>query len=144
MPHETLRRFNYPHTLLKEYQHWAVLLRPKQVTAGSLVLACKEEATRLSDVSAEAFAELKTATTDLENVLKQTFAYEKINYLMLMMVDPHVHFHVLPRYSSPREACGVVFLDMDWPKPPDVTRTVDMTEQQFVALLELLRSRWSQ
>jgi hypothetical protein len=33
---------------------------------------------------------------------------------------------------------------MDWPKPPDVTRTVDMTEQQFVALLELLRSRWSQ
>ena len=27
-------------------------------------------------------------------------AYERINYLMLMMVDPHVHFHVIPRYSG--------------------------------------------
>ena len=44
MPHETLLKFNYPNTLLREYQHWAVLLRPKQVTVGSLVLICTEDA----------------------------------------------------------------------------------------------------
>src|ERR687898_3017948 len=74
MPHDTLLKFNYPQTLLREYQHWAVLLRPKQVTVGSLVLICTEEATRVSDVSPGAFAELKTVTTDLETTLQKSFA----------------------------------------------------------------------
>jgi diadenosine tetraphosphate (Ap4A) HIT family hydrolase len=142
MPNETLFKFHYPSTLLHEYRHWVVLLRPKQITLGSLVLACKEEATRLSAVSTEAFAELKRATTDIEGVLTQTFAFEKINYLCLMMVDQHVHFHVIPRYASPREACGKVFVDADWPKPPDVTKAMDMTDQQFAELQKLLQSHW--
>ena len=32
------------------------------------------------------------------------------NYLMLMMVDPHVHFHVIPRYAAPQR-----FEDVDFP-----------------------------
>lgn len=143
MPHETLLKFNYPHTLLREYQHWAVLLRPKQLTVGSLVLVCTEDVTRLPDVSPSAFAELQTVTADLENVLRQAFAFDKINYLLLMMVDRHVHFHVIPRYTAPREACGVTFADHDWPKPPDVTKPIDLTEQQFAELLTLIKSQWS-
>jgi diadenosine tetraphosphate (Ap4A) HIT family hydrolase len=142
MAHETLLKFNYPQTLLHEYQHWVVLLRPKQVTVGSLVLACKEEAPRMSEVSVAAFAELKTVTTDLESALRQAFAFDKINYLCLMMVDKHVHFHVLPRYATPRTAGGREFTDPTWPTPPDVTRTVDLTDEQFADLLQLVRSHW--
>ena len=140
MPHETLLKFNYPNTLLREYQHWAILLRPKQITVGSLVLVCKEEATSFPMISAAAFAELQTATQDLEAILRRAFAFDKINYLMLMMVDPQVHFHVIPRYATPRSACGVEFIDPTWPTAPDVTRTVDLTDAQFAALLDLLRS----
>jgi diadenosine tetraphosphate (Ap4A) HIT family hydrolase len=75
-------------------------------------------------------------------MLKRAFAFDKINYLMLMMVDPQVHFHVIPRYATPRSACGVEFIDPTWPTAPDVTRTVDLTDAQFAALLDLLRSRW--
>lgn len=142
MAHETMLKFNYPTTLLKEYHHWVVLLRPKQVTLGSLVLACKEEATRMSEVSVEAFTELKAVTNDLEQTLQRTFQYDKINYLCLMMVDKHVHFHVLPRYAAPRTACGVEFIDAKWPTPPDVTQTVGLSEAQFAILLDQLRSQW--
>jgi diadenosine tetraphosphate (Ap4A) HIT family hydrolase len=142
MPHETLLKFNYPHTLLREYRHWAVLLRPKQVTVGSLVLVCTEDVTRLPEVSPEAFGELPRVTADLEGVLQQAFAFDKINYLLLMMVDRHVHFHVIPRYAGLREACGVTFADLDWPKPADVTKTVDLTEPQFAALLTLVKGQW--
>jgi diadenosine tetraphosphate (Ap4A) HIT family hydrolase len=142
MPHATLLKFNYPQTLLKEYRHWAVLLRPKQVTVGSLVLACTEEATSMSEVTPAAFSELKTVTSDLETALRNAFLYDKINYLCLMMVDKQVHFHVLPRYASPRTACGKEFIDSKWPTPPDVTQAVDLTDEQFAALLELLRSHW--
>ena len=142
MAHETILKFNYPQTLLHEYQYWVVLLRPKQITVGSLVLACKEEATRMSEVSADAFTELKAVTTDLEGALRQAFAFDKINYLCLMMVDKHVHFHVLPRYATPRTACGQEFIDPTWPTPPDVTRTVDLTDEQLAKLLELVRAHW--
>ena len=30
---------------------------------------------------------------------------------MLMMVDPHVHFHVIPRYSESREWAGMTLAD---------------------------------
>jgi hypothetical protein len=39
------------------------------------VLACKEEATRLPDLLAGAFAEMKAATADLENALRQALAH---------------------------------------------------------------------
>jgi len=142
MPHETLLKFNYPHTLLREYQHWAVLLRPQQVTVGSLVLVRTEPATRVPDVSVNAFAELATVTAEMESALKAAFAFDKINYLLLMMVDKHVHFHVIPRYAAPREACGVVFTDHDWPKPPDVTRAIDLSAEQFAALQALVNRHW--
>jgi diadenosine tetraphosphate (Ap4A) HIT family hydrolase len=41
----------------------------------------------------------------------------KINYLMLMMVDPHVHFHVLPRYEGDRSHGGIEVVDAGWPGP---------------------------
>jgi diadenosine tetraphosphate (Ap4A) HIT family hydrolase len=142
MPHETILKFGYPQTLLYEYKHWVVLLRPKQVTVGSLVLACKEEAERIPDVSAEAFAELKTVTTDLETALQKAFLYDKINYLLLMMVDKQVHFHVLPRYAEARQVAGGTFTDSAWPGPPDVTQALDMTDKQLGELQSVLRSHW--
>ena len=43
---------------------------------------------------------------DLDTALAKTFAPDKLNYLMLMMVDPDVHFHVLPRYAAARAFAG--------------------------------------
>ena len=142
MPNETIRKFGYPETLLAEYEHWVVLLRPKQVTAGSMILACKEEAAALGEVSGEAWSELARATRDLEEAARAAFAYDRINYLALMMVDPHVHFHVLPRYAAEREIDGVVFHDAAWPKPPDITASVELAPAALLGLAERLRAHW--
>jgi diadenosine tetraphosphate (Ap4A) HIT family hydrolase len=75
-------------------------LRPAQVTLGSLILASRSDATAYSDLSDEAFAEQAIAVRRIEAALRQFCRYERLNYLMLMMVDPNVHFHVIPRYSS--------------------------------------------
>ena len=52
--------------------------------------------------------------------MRAAFACDKLNYLMLMMVDPDVHFHVLPRYAVEREFGGVRFTDPGWPKVPNL------------------------
>jgi len=139
---DTIIKFGYPDNALGEYEYWVVLLRPRQITAGSLVLVCKESAAVLSQVSATAYAELPRVTGELEAALARSFEYEKINYLALMMVDKHVHFHVLPRYSGPREVAGITFVDSDWPKPADITNTTPMSDEQFNSLRTLLRENW--
>jgi diadenosine tetraphosphate (Ap4A) HIT family hydrolase len=138
----TITKFGYPASLLREYTNWVVLLRPVQPTLGSLVLACKEDASSLGAVSATAYAELSVATAELERALRAAFDYQKLNYLALMMVDPHVHFHVIPRYSEAREFEGSTFVDAAWPKPPDLTSALALSQAQMSALHAALRAAW--
>ena len=139
---DTIRKFGHPATLVRELAHWVVLLRPKQPTLGSLVLACKDDANAFSAISPAAFAELGRATREIEATLASVFRYDKINYLMLMMVDPDVHFHVIPRYASEREAAGVRFVDTGWPKVPDLAHEQDLSGDAFERLRELIASGW--
>ena len=60
-----------------------------------------------------------------------------------MMVDPHVHFHVIPRYSSPRDFEGCACGDPGWPKTPELSITLPLTPAQMGALHARLRSAWS-
>ena len=139
---QTIVRFGYPATLVAEYRHWLVLLRPEQPTLGSLVLAAKSEATAFSELSPEAFAELHGVIEDIECRLCDAVAYAKINYLMLMMVDPHVHFHVIPRYDGARSASGVTVTDAGWPKAPALGEAVTLAPDRIEALTGWLRSYW--
>ena len=140
---ETARKFGYPESVVHELEHWLVQLRPAQVTLGSLVLVCKDEASRFGEISAAASAELQVATNAIETALGALFANNKSNYLMLMMVDPDVHFHVLPRYESEREFDGESFHDAFWPGPPDITSALPFTDAQKRALLEALRGAFA-
>ena len=116
----TIKKFNYPSTLLKDYKHWVVLLRPQQTTLGSLVLACKKDAKNMADISVDAYKELAIVTKEIEETLSLSFNYEKINYLCLMMIDKHVHFHVIPRYSSTKNFDCTEYQDLSWPGPPNL------------------------
>ena len=144
MFNETIRKFGYPATLLRDYAHWVVLLRPAQVTAGSLILAAKGEARAYGELPAEAFAEQGTVIAEIEAVLARAIAYQRINYLMLMMVDPHVHFHVIPRYEGIRSFAGVELADHGWPGPPDLKAATALDEAALDAAVKLLGTAFGQ
>ena len=139
---ETMVRFGYPDMLVLEFEHWVVLLRRHQATLGALILACREEATAFAGISAGAFAELATATRAIEDLLQHAFAYDKINYLMLMMADPNPHFHVIPRYAKSVTFEGVAFDDPGWPRIPDMGHATDIGDDTRAALLRTLRDAW--
>jgi diadenosine tetraphosphate (Ap4A) HIT family hydrolase len=142
MINPTIEKFGYPDSLLREYDHWLVLLRPAQVTAGSLVLAAKSDATAFGDLRAEAFAELAVAIAEIEATLRRAVDYERINYLMLMMVDPHVHFHIIPRYQGSRRLAGVAIADQGWPGPPDLQSAVALDGTSMAAGRSQIVSHW--
>lgn len=143
MPNATARKFGYPATLVAEEGPWLVLLRPKQPTLGALVLVCREPATAFAELSPEAFASLRPAVVGIERTLKRLVAYERINYLMLMMVDPDVHYHVLPRYPGERRFEALTVSDAGWPGPPRLDVAVDVEAAVQGRLVAALKDAWS-
>jgi len=140
---ETLIKFGYPASVIKSYSYWSVLLRPQQITIGSLILANHSEKQAFGQLTSEETSELSIITNEVEAVLTRCFKYDKLNYLMLMMVDPHVHFHVIPRYQSSRSFESLCVEDSDWPGPPNLGRKIDMTTEQSEQLLTYLIKNWN-
>ncbi|MDO6775168.1 hypothetical protein AB4140_13400 [Shewanella sp. 10N.286.51.B2] len=124
MPQSTLRKFGYP----------------EQPTLGTMVLVCKESVHRYSGISPEAAAEQKQIIDDIENVMKHCFDCNKLNYLMLMMVDPAVHYHVIPRYEFSVEFCNQEFIDNQWPNPPSLIDELNLDICEKQNLLNILKS----
>ena len=143
MINATITKFGHPGTIVRVYDHWLVLLRPQQVTAASLVLAAKGEPTAYGMLPHEAFIEQGLIVAEIEAALRRTVRYERINYLMLMMVDPHVHFHVIPRYSGSRSLAGVDIADHGWPGPPDLKSAVSLDAAGIARGVEQLKAHWS-
>ena len=138
----TMRKFGAPQTIICSFQYWSVMLRPAQATLGALVLAAHEPAKAFSELSPASFAELHDVISQIECALTKAFQYDKINYLMLMMVDPDVHFHVIPRYAQPKRFEGKEFSDAGWPATPNLGH-VNETDTEFNQLIiEQIRSHW--
>jgi diadenosine tetraphosphate (Ap4A) HIT family hydrolase len=58
------------------------------------------------------------------------------------MVDPDVHFHVIPRYSDQREFAGAAFPDTGWPGPPKLEPAVVLEPPLRDALRAHLIKAW--
>jgi diadenosine tetraphosphate (Ap4A) HIT family hydrolase len=110
-------KFKLDELTISSHKHWVVSVRPVQVTLGSLVISLKRSCASLGDISKEEAAELSNVFRQVELILSRQFCFDKINYLALMMIDEHVHFHVFPRYATDREYHGVTISDPFWPGP---------------------------
>ncbi len=137
---ETFETFGGASTLVHDYKYWSLQTRPKQATLGAMVLLAHGPATSFAALKPEAHAELSQITSDIERVTKHLFDPQKYNYLMLMMVDPHVHFHVLPRFDGDKTFGGVTFTDPGWPALPDLGNDPGGDAAQVVCAA--LRKEW--
>jgi diadenosine tetraphosphate (Ap4A) HIT family hydrolase len=131
-------KFKLEELVVRRYAHWTWSVRPAQGTLGASVISLNRPAVAWSQVDAGENAGLSQVVVDVEAVLRRQFSFDKINYLMLMMVDEHVHFHVFPRYSGERTFGGRIWLDTNWPKPPDL-QAGDFGAETLGAVRDTLR-----
>lgn len=68
----------------------------------------------------------------IETTLHTAFSPEKMNYLMLMMVDDHLHFHVLPRYAETKVFADLEWSDSGWPGPPGMNDHADRADDRAI------------
>lgn len=131
-------KFNVNNYLITKSNHWRLSLRPYQATLGSAILSLNRPCENFSDITTEESADLKEIVSYTEKRLKLAFDYDKINYLMLMMVDPHLHFHVIPRYSKDIEFAGNHWTDSNWPTAPDLGGK-ELNDKDAAKIIEKIR-----
>ncbi|MEZ4287667.1 MAG: hypothetical protein R3A47_05890 [Polyangiales bacterium] len=102
------------------------------------MLSLKRDAADFGGVTADETKALADIVAQIESRTRAAFQYDKINYLMLMMVDPHVHFHVIPRYAAPRNFAGRQFADTGWPAVPSLAAE-SSTDDELQAIRAALR-----
>ncbi len=104
--------------------HWVLLARKKQVTLGAMVLLVKRHVESIAELNSEEAKDLVSASALAERSVRN-FLPKKVNYLALMMKDPHLHFHLIPRYDGVNKFDGFDFVDDGWPAHPSLnTKTL--------------------
>ncbi len=139
---KTLRKFGYPASMINEYNHWYLLLRPEQVTIGSLILITKNKETNYSSLSNDSFVEFGNIVKDIEGIIHSAFSFDKINYLMLMMVDPEVHYHIIPRYSKDIHFNNETFKDNGWPGLPKFSEFNVISNETYTKMIIMLKNQF--
>lgn len=129
--------FQIDRLTIAKTDHWVWSLRPQQPTLGCGVISLRTFAQRFSDIPPGAGEDLQRMVGVVERTLEECFGYDKINHLMLMMVDAHVHMHVIPRYAEPRAFAGRAWGDEGWPKFPVLA--ADITGGNVDLQAELVR-----
>ena len=133
----TLKTFNYPENLIKEFEYWVLVLRPAQITYGSMVLCVKGEKSSFSNLSELEINEYSKILLLIDKVSREVLGSDKMNYLTLMMVDPHVHTHIFPRYKISNNSITDL-KDQDWPNLPNLNRESILMDEEFFRLLDKL------
>ena len=110
--------FRLDRLTVRDYGGWTLSVRPAQITLGSMVISSTAGHLDFQQLEADEAIGLSSAFAAAERVAKQEFGAVRINIACLMMKDPIVHFHVLPRYDQPVERYGVTWPDTDWPGAP--------------------------
>jgi len=125
---------------IHETEHWIWSLRPHQATLGAGILSLKRECATFAELEQEEFADLNNIIKIIEPTLKRAFKYDVINYLMLMMLDKHVHYHVFPRYENTVEDFGEVWKDESWPLVPKLGGEL-LSSEKLQEITQFIKSK---
>jgi diadenosine tetraphosphate (Ap4A) HIT family hydrolase len=90
-----------------ELEHSCVVLNRDQYFPGYTLLFTRQHATELFHLDREVRVGLMEEVSRIAEALSGVFRPDKINYELLGNMVPHIHWHLVPRFSS--EAL--------WPRP---------------------------
>lgn len=112
-----LERYGFGDFILK-MKYWIVFLAPQQSNIGTCVVALNRHEKDLSGLSRDEWLEFGELVCKLEYSLRKCFGVTMFNWGSLMNAsylteppDPHVHWHLIPRYDHEVEFMGLLFQD---------------------------------
>lgn len=134
--------------LLFENTDWMVFLSDKQDYIGRLFVLAKEHIPSLSDLTINQWISLKNIINSCERMIKDELNATMINWTCLMNdtyksyhPQPHLHFHVRPRYKHPISILDHTYLDDEFGHHYLNHKNSLLSESEIDALHRLLKKK---
>lgn len=106
---------------ITETKHWKVFLNPEQAYLGRCVVILKRHCGALTFMTDEEWGDFITLVKRLESACKKSLGATLFNWTCLMNKsyqnkppNPHVHWHLRPRYNKSLKLFGVTFEDTEF------------------------------
>jgi diadenosine tetraphosphate (Ap4A) HIT family hydrolase len=93
------------------WSYWQVIINHNQDYLGKVMLVLLRHETDVTALKEAEQVEFWQLLAAVRKALSTLFRPDHFNYAFLMNGDRHVHFHVIPRYSTSREFAGLIFSD---------------------------------
>ena len=125
-------------------EHWTLVLNENQSTLGRVFFALNRHETDITAMTPEEVASLWAFLGETKAALAALFAPDHFNYMFLMNLTPHAHFHIFPRYQTAREFSGLTWTDSRFGDHYDPDEARAMDEATEIALIAALRHEITQ
>lgn len=114
-----------------ELKHSLVVLNRDQFFPGYTLLFTKRHVTELFHLEQGERAELTEEVSRVAKALNDVFCPSKINYELLGNMVPHIHWHIVPRFSG----------DPLWPRPiwAEPHQELHLEAAEYQDRIELIR-----
>lgn len=112
---------DYEANHIRDYEYWSVYLHESQRYLGRTYIALAREGDidPFVETTPNEQSELLMIVSGLKTVLHDLYQPTRLNYDNLRNAWHHCHWHVVPRYDTPRIVEGVEFVDenvgKNWP-----------------------------
>lgn len=110
-------------------KYWNVELGPNHYYPGRAFVTLLVHKDSLSDLSSEEWADFESLVRKLESAYTEALGATLINWACLRNnafqekpFNPHVHWHLVPRYEKPVEIAGETFVDEEFGHHYDFSR----------------------
>ena len=104
-----------------ETNYWKIDLSNDQAYLGRSYITLKRHCGSLSELTKDEWSDLNQVIKRLDKMYKKTFGAKLLNFNCLMnnayqakSPNPHVHWHVRPRYDRKVKFEGITFKDLEF------------------------------
>ena len=123
---------------------WTLVLNENQATLGRVFFALNRHETDIARLTDAEVLSLWAFVREAKAALTTLFAPDHFNYMFLMNLTPHVHFHIFPRYARLREFAGERFADSQYGDHYDPNESRALGNAAEEALINVLHRELTQ
>lgn len=132
---------------ITQNQHWDVFLNPEQSYLGRMVIVARRHVASLSDLTPEEQTNFFNMVKVLEKAVVDAFGASLSNWCCLMNdayqeanPQPHVHWHLRPRYNHSVTFNGMQFIDPEFGHHYSRERKINVDDVMVTAITQRIKS----
>lgn len=136
------------HYLLLDSKYWKVYLADQQDYPGRCFVPLKRHAGDIGELTLEEWQDFKFVISSIEEIHRQYLGASHLNFSLLLNgaynadeVNPHVHFHVIPRYPQKVEFGGMTFEDTNYGTNYRIDNQWSLNEEGREEILNLIGNK---